>query len=206
MVRKGFALPLILVILVVSATVIAGVYYLLKPKTATQPQSDNSTLTSTTSSPEAKSTPAPDATENWNAYTFKQLGLFLKYPNTWQFDSPDPKRLTITRATDKKATGDYTPGTASILVDARAGMDQETLQAYSAGVTKTEEVTIDGIKAKKYTGAEGIGVYFVRIIAQPKDTYTYIISFSTQDADLLSDLTNEFNQIISTIKFVPIVN
>lgn len=204
--RKGFALPLILVILVISASVIVGGFYLLKSKPTTQPQSDNSTQPASTSSPKVVSTPASDNTANWNAYTFKQIGLYLKYPNTWQFDSPDPKRLTTTRATDKKTTGDYTPGTASVLIDARAGLDQESLQAYSAGVAKTEEVTIDGIKSKKYTGTEGIGVHFVRVIAQPKDTYTYIISFSTQDEDLLSDLTNEFNQILSTIKFVPIVN
>ncbi len=146
-----------------------------------------------------------DETANWKTYTDRTVGLTFKYPESWRFEPSDQNRLITTRSTIKKSTGDFTPGYASILLDVKA-LPEEDILKNIIGVTKNEQITVDGVLSNKLSGAEGIAgsVQFVSVVVQAKNNYIYTFTFSTQDADMFNEINDEFNKILSTVKFVPI--
>lgn len=149
-------------------------------------------------------------TSNWKTFQNSHFTyLTFKYPSDWKLETVTfpattaIKAITLTteRETDKKASGDYTPGMGWINITVTDDEVDKVIRKTS-GVTKSETSKIDNYPVTKLTGRSGVAgtVYFVRVITRVNDK-TFLFDLSTQDNDLEVPLTKEFDQILSTVKF-----
>jgi len=164
---------------------------------AIQPTPALAPLTTLTSQPETNR--SSDETANWKA--FQGQSFSFKYPDSWKLE-PSNNYLTTSRPTTKKAGGDYTPGSGWIFFEPSKDSPQKVIDSIT-GVDKKEQVVINGYSVTKLTGYTGVAgsVYFVTAVFD-NNGEAFTISLSTQDTDLEKSLTIEFDQILSTFRFL----
>ncbi len=102
--QKGFA-PIFLLIGVFVVAAISGAYYLGTLKNKSQPTPPPNSITSS-QTPQATASPAPDETANWKSYIDTDLGITFKYPTTWEVKTqviagPNTKQVYLEAPQDK---------------------------------------------------------------------------------------------------------
>ncbi|OGK16541.1 hypothetical protein A2690_04295 [Candidatus Roizmanbacteria bacterium RIFCSPHIGHO2_01_FULL_39_12b] len=97
---------------------------------------------------------------------------------------------------------EFVPGWGSITIS-KTNDSVETMIKETSGLDKKEEIIFDGKSAFKLSGSSGIAssVQFINIVTDHQNI-TYIISLTSQDDQLFPVFTSEFDQILSTFKFV----
>lgn len=205
---KGVANILIILSVLLVAGLLMGGFYIIKLRNTSQLQplpvvSKNPVVTSQTPQPIPSST--PDETIEWKTYTDKSFTF--KYPPSWNLDSIKDTVISLStdRPTNKKATGDYTPGKGWLFIDITSTDPQEIIDRTSQSVQldTNRQIIISGISATQLIGHRGVGgsIYFMDTILS-QNGQTYVIKLETQDSDLENSLVLEFNQILSTFKLL----
>lgn len=134
-----------------------------------------------------------DETAGWKTFEDKQLGIYFKYPNSWEQDST----YKFIRSIDNDASKG-----ASIQIKSVSYSSDEILKSI-VGTKKTEDITVDNVIAKKITGTTGIegSVPFVTVVAG-WGNLNYIITLETGNDEATSQFhKKEFDQTLSTLKF-----
>ncbi|MEK7592293.1 MAG: hypothetical protein AAB508_02750 [Patescibacteria group bacterium] len=154
-----------------------------------------------------------DLTTNWKIYKIahdKQSDFSdyeIKLPDSWKVQEhssnfQDSETFTTTRTTTKASGGDFTPGMGWIFITISDTPISEIVNA-DENKNSAEMVTVNGLEFTKLSGYGGVAgsVFYANLITSFKEK-TYKISLSTQDEDIKKVLLDEFDQILSTFKFI----
>lgn len=149
--EKGFALPLVLVLVAVGVVIVGIVaYFQLIPK-----------LTPPTQVSQPTPTPTPiDETANWKEYTNKEMGFFIKHPRDFMIDE-FPGAPVIYKGEKLDLPPPNDPYPIAIAVYARSGKDAreacfkeicQNLKNPAVGNTyKLEDIKINNASGVKLT-------------------------------------------------------
>jgi len=198
-------LAAVLGLVLLAGSACAGYWYGVENAKVSTQNAKTTSSASGGSQPTPKPTPSVDPQEELYSGNYFSLTL----PEEWEKDPNPPQspttsedvRFTTSRPTDRTAGGDFTPGWASLSVYITVETVDEVLSSY-VGQT-TEKTTLGGQEAAKVSGYTGVAgsVYFVTVVSNYKGR-TYVTTLSTQDEDLKPIFESEFNQILSTFKFL----
>jgi hypothetical protein len=182
-------------LIVISIFVLVGAGVLLAQRNQSQITLPDTSSNSEPSAVDAKN----DRLEKPFAFkTYQGESFSFQYPETWSLKDGE---LITSRATEKVATGDVTPGWAYITI-VLSGSSSEELIQQTPGIEGKQQVTAGGKKAVKLNGHSGIAgsVYFEKVIIE-KGNQRLILTLVTQDEDLRPTFSSEFNQMLSTVQF-----
>ena len=225
--RKGFAIPLILVIIFVSLFAVGIGYFLFKSKLAPQPQTTTISQPISTPTPVLESTTKPVETANLKTYKNEKIGFQFDYPSKYSkavyeddtksivanFNGVDevrdvvfgsPLQLSFKSETDYVSlslnVGKGKLGEKATLADL-ANASLGFLDKATIAKVKTEKILIDGVEGLQ-TKIEGstLSTFFIY-----KD-YIIVISIVPSSANpaLEKPVFNEidYQKIISSFKFI----
>ncbi len=228
--RKGFALPLILAILLVSVIAVGIGYFRFKSKPVPQPQLTTSSQSISTPAPLIKSTPATDETLNWKTYTDPTLAATFKYPPEWEL-IPGKYGLTASQKDDWYVyINDPNYGDPSCRGDCRVfgvrisvynnaqNLDlmsfiKQNFNSLTGGAGDFSKIKLenaaltDGQSYTKVTGFPGSNYYDLYILHNKR---VYKIGVGAGVNDMRDDINDtkvkqnlaKFDQILSTFKFL----
>lgn len=139
--------------------------------------------------------------KKFNGYYYE-----FEFPNGWVFDNEDVKStdsisFTTARCKNIQPLGDISSCFAWLDVYVNNQSYQEVKNELNTYSDTNTDFTLNGSPAVRFTGSEGIGVYFDEVIIR-RDNKNFIISLSTQDETLVKPLSKELDQILSTFKFI----
>jgi hypothetical protein len=180
-------LLIILILLFVSISISFGWFAYQEFK---KPQQENQTQ----QSPEPQAiipSPSSNPTADWKTYNEKTFSL--KLPISWQKDESFSQNTDEVRFTNQTKLADLT-----IL------SSPTEISFYELESQPTKNIIIDNIKTEQKIGygGEASSVFIIKSVLLTPDSKFYAIISTTQDKALESGLIEEYNQILSTFKFL----
>jgi len=139
--------------------------------------------------------------ENIKSTIYKKEFYSIQLPNTWKQDPKQSDRYITSRSTNQKGEGDFTPGFAAIEVHITKLPAPEN--DFNPELKVREDINFKGYSGIKETGYQGVaGTVCTINIHVNANNLRYFVSLTTQDEELKNVFIQEFNQILSTLKFL----
>ena len=189
--EKGFATPLILVVVALGVLVIGSVaYFQLKPQSTAQPKPTQITPSPT----QGRSSAQKDDTADWRTYTNTKYKYQIKHPSDWELDSEADYFFISSNYND-------------ILLTVRENI-KDTSEAEKAvcgppacGNVKFEDTRIGDLV---FRTPESSALFlfkdtgdWVSYLLSDGTLYVFLMNTQNQEEDLKT-----FNRILSTFKFL----
>lgn len=200
---KKSRLPLILLIILFLILVsVAGYFGYKYWQLKRVPAGSNPTAPSPLVSPalsEVEPAKADDPTANWLTYTNSVHHVSFKYPDTWQLDKTNDSEIINAALT-------LTKGSANIKMNFHMDGIGGQGQTYQGKAFILDGHNLYQYEAENtYTNSQIVGITdsltdTIGVFKLDNITYSIALSYPIGSAQA-ADLTNEFNQILSTFKF-----
>jgi hypothetical protein len=180
--EKGF-IPVWLVVLVVSAALLAGGVYITQIKTQSQgsptPSPSSSTMRTETpiATQEVSASSSPGATSqldisDWKTYSNDVYGFTLRYPKEWSAEESLKDKIYFERGKTENRAGE-TMLQISILREQYLDIAKGVYVHPSWGQSKTDKLTLAGMTVSKITAPSPSGPSFVYVFVARGNAYRF---------------------------------
>lgn len=192
----------------------AGAYLLVNRNTGQKACTEEAKLCSDGSAvgrvgPNCEFSPCPTATSDPIASWEETTGetFLIKTPPTWKENSrlatyQNDLCFSTERETSQEAGGEFTPGLADLCIS----MEPSLLNFSGLESSSSKIISLAGEAAEQRMGYGGVAgsVYMVKTILKSTNGNNYVFTLTTQDESFKEIFQEEYDQILSTFKFLEV--